>query len=133
MSMFNSVWYKTLTKPALSPPNWVFLPVWTILYIMMFTSLYIYSISVEDNKYSGYAYFIIQFLLNVSWSPVFFGLKNILFALCIIILLDITIILTIKEFYKASKISAYLLIPYFVWVIFATYLNISYLILNTIH
>ena len=128
--MFNSIWYKTLIKPPFLPPNWIFSPVWTLLYILMFSSLFIFSISEGEGKFEGYLAFFVQFLLNLLWTPAFFGLKSIGLALIIVILLDITLIFTIKEFYCYSKTAAYLLIPYFLWVLFATYLNIGYYVLN---
>lgn len=128
--MFNSIWYSNLTKPAFSPPNWIFTPVWSILYISIFTSLAFYINSEISNKKSGYIYFALQMLFNFIWSPIFFGLQNILGGLIVVILLDIFVFLTIIEFFKVSKIAGIILIPYFIWIIFATYLNIGYLILN---
>ena len=128
--MYNSIWYQNLTRPALSPPNWIFTPIWSILYILIFTSLAIYIQSYVPDKKIGYVYFIIQMLLNIFWSPVFFGLKNIIGALTIVILLDIFVILTIIKFFQASKIAGIILIPYLIWILFATYLNFGYLILN---
>lgn len=135
--MFNSNWYYSLTKPALAPPNWLFTPVWSVLYILLLVSLIIYISSKDkyghifnEGKRKGYIYFLIQLILNIIWSPVFFGLKNVGLALIVVILLDIFVYLTIKEFYKFSKLSAILLIPYLIWILFATYLNTGYLILN---
>jgi len=128
--MFNSIWYTNLIKPQFAPPNWIFAPVWTFLYILIFTSLAIYINSEGANKKFGYIFFVIQILLNLAWTPVFFGLQNILFALIILILLDIFVLLTIYQFFKVSKFAAFFLIPYLLWIIFATYLNIGYLILN---
>ena len=129
--MFNSIWYQSLNRPFLSPPAWIFMPMWTILYITIFISLIFYAKSnkLQDKKW-GYTLFILQMLANFAWSPVFFGLKNIPFALAIIILLDILVLFNIIEFYKNSKIAGFLLIPYFIWILFATYLNFGYLILN---
>ncbi len=130
--MYNSFWYNSLTKPFLNPPSNVFPFVWGILYFMIFFSLMIFiSSKSEDSKKSGYVYFLIQIFLNIIWSPIFFLMQNIGFALFIVILLDIFVILTIKSFYKISKVSAMLLIPYLIWIIFATYLNSAYFILNS--
>lgn len=128
--MFNSIWYENLTRPFLSPPKWVFAPVWGFLYLTIFISFVLYFLKKDKNKLKGYIYFSIQIILNLLWTPAFFGAKNILLALIIIILLDIFLILTIKNFYPVSKIASILLIPYLIWTLFATYLNFSYFILN---
>ena len=128
--MFNSSWYDSLISPSIVPPAWVFAPVWFVLYVLMFISLAFYIISnVEDKKF-GYMFFIIQFLLNLAWSPVFFGLKSILGGLIVVISLDIFVFLTLKNFCCASKWACIFLIPYFLWILFATYLNLRYLMLN---
>lgn len=129
--MFNSIWFQSLNRPFLSPPAWIFSPMWTFLYITIFISLVFYAKSnkSQDKKW-GYTLFILQMLANFAWSPVFFGLKNIPFALAIIILLDVLVLFNIIEFYKKSKPAGFLLIPYFIWILFATYLNFGYLILN---
>ena len=128
--MFTSVWYSNLTKPPLAPPARIFPPVWSILYFSMLVALLLYLFKPAQNKKSGYIYFIAQLFLNLLWAPVFFYLKNMFLALIVIILLDIFVILTIKSFYKVSKISGLILIPYLIWILFATYLNIGYLVLN---
>jgi len=129
--MYNSVWFNSLTKPYLNPPSEVFTPVWIILYILIFISLLIYIIKpVNTSKVSGYIYFSIQLFLNLIWSPVFFFMQNIGFALFVILLLNVFVFLTMKSFYKVSPIPAFLLIPYFIWVLFATYLNGAYFVLN---
>ena len=128
--MFKSVWYYNLTKPPLAPPDWIFPPVWSILYFSMLVALLLYLFKPTQNKKSGYIYFAVQLILNLLWTPAFFYLQNIILALIVIILLDIFVILTIKSFYKVSKISGLILIPYLIWILFATYLNIGYLILN---
>ena len=128
--MFKSVWYYNLTKPPLAPPDWIFPPVWSILYFSMLVALLLYLFKPSQNKKSGYIYFIAQLILNFLWTPTFFYLQNIVLALIVIILLDIFVILTIKSFYKVSKISGVILIPYLIWILFATYLNIGYLVLN---
>lgn len=129
--MYNSVWFNSLTKPFLNPPSKVFPPVWSVLYILIFISLFFYIVAKTGNlKMRGYLYFGVQILLNLLWSPVFFLMHNIALALFIVILLDIFVILTMKNFYKASKLAAFLLVPYLLWIFFATYLNFAYLILN---
>ena len=128
--MFKSVWYYNLTKPPLAPPDWIFPPVWSTLYFSMLVALLLYLFKPSQNKKSGYIYFIAQLILNLLWTPTFFYLQNIVLALIVIILLDIFVILTIKSFYKVSKISGVILIPYLIWILFATYLNLGYLILK---
>lgn len=129
--MYNSIWYNSLTKPLLSPPAKIFPPVWIILYILIFISLSLFIFAKSDNsKRKGYIFFAIQIILNLLWSPVFFLMQNIGLALFVIILLDIFVILTINNFCKFSKMAAFLLIPYLLWIIFATYLNIAYYMLN---
>lgn len=128
--MFNSTWYQNLIQPSFAPPDWVFQPVWNVLYLMITFALILYILSNNDNKKVGYILFAIQTILNILWPLVFFGLKSILGGLFVIILLDVFVFLTIKKFYFVRKISAFLLIPYFCWVLFATCLNFAYLFLN---
>lgn len=128
--MFNSNWYYNLIKPPFAPPDWLFAPVWTILYITIFIAFILYYKKPFLNKTSGYIYFSIQLFLNLIWPFVFFGLKNISLGLVVIIFLNIFVFLTIKKFYEVSKLSACLLLPYFLWILFATYLNTGYQILN---
>jgi translocator protein len=118
-------WYVTLNKPFFSPPNWIFGPVWTILYVLIGISLYLVW-----TKKKVPSVFWIQLFLNAIWSIIFFGLRNPAFALINIIALWIVIILTIRSFYTINKLSANLLYPYFVWVSFASILNFSIWILN---
>ena len=128
--MYNSIWYENLVKPPFASPDWVFFPVWIILYITIFVSLVLYTVKPAYDKTLGYIFFCIQMLLNIIWSPAFFVLKNPLLALFIVILLNISIILTIYRFYKVSKTAAIIMIPYLLWTLFATYLNFGYLVLN---
>ncbi len=125
-------WYNALTKPTLSPPNWVFAPVWTLLYILMGVSLYLIwkkGFGKKQVKTAVYL-FSIQLLLNFLWTFIFFGLKNMPFAFIEIVVLWFMILVTIIKFYKISRQSAYQLIPYILWVSFASYLNISIFLLN---
>lgn len=129
--MYNSEWFNNLNKPLLNPPSSVFTPAWIILYCLMALSLTFFIITKSEyNKTKGYVFFSLQLFLNLIWSPVFFLMQNIGFALFIIVLLDIFVILTVKEFFKVSKISAFLLFPYLLWILFATYLNGAYFYLN---
>ena len=128
--MFDSIWYKSLTKPPFAPPDWLFAPVWGFLYLTIAISFLIYITKPAEDKKIGYVYFVIQLVLNLAWSPIFFGLKEIFWAFILIILMDIFVYLTIRKFYSVSRISGLILIPYFIWILFATYLNAGYLFLN---
>lgn len=122
-------WYAALQKPAFSPPNWIFGPVWTMLYILMGIALYIVWNNKKKSK-TGLTFFGIQLALNALWSIIFFGLKSPAYAFVNIVLLWISILLTIIYFYKTSKTAAYLLIPYILWVSFAAVLNFYIMMLN---
>lgn len=131
-SFFTSVsgWYFELNKPWFNPPNWVFAPVWTLLYVLMGISLYLVWIKGIKNAKIGLSLFGIQLFLNALWSIIFFGLQAVLFAFIEIIVLWVFILLTIIWFYRISKSAAYLLTPYIVWVSFAAALNYWILLLN---
>ncbi len=118
-------WYVTLNKPFFSPPNWLFAPVWTILYILMGISLYLVW-----TKKKVSTIFWIQLIFNVAWSIIFFGMKNPTLALIDIVALWIAIVLTIKSFSKINKLAGQLLIPYLAWVSFASILNLFIVLLN---
>ncbi|MDO8618785.1 MAG: TspO/MBR family protein [Candidatus Daviesbacteria bacterium] len=118
-------WYQTLNKPFFSPPNWIFAPVWILLYILMGYSLYLVWA-----KKKVPTIFWVQLILNTSWSIVFFGFRNPVLALINIAALWISIFLTIKAFSKINKLASRLLWPYLVWVSFATFLNLAIVFLN---
>ena len=120
-------WYMLLNKPSFSPPNWLFGPVWTILYTLIGISLY--RIWVK-NKKGSLKLFFFHLFLNAIWSPIFFGLKNLGLAFFVIILMDISLIVIIKNFYKLNKIAGLILIPYLLWISFASFLNYSVWKLN---
>ena len=116
-------WYATLIKPSFAPPNWVFFPVWTTLFIMMGISLFLVW-QKEDLKVKNALYiFGIQLILNVLWSAAFFGLRSPLAGLIEICILWILILLTIMKFMKISRTAGLLLIPYIFWVSFAAVIN----------
>ena len=124
-------WYAQLVKPSFAPPNWLFGPVWTMLFIMMAVALYIIWSSRSDNgKGAAFATFAVQLLLNVAWSAVFFGGHMILGGFLVIIALWIAIALTIYRFKIVSPIAAWLMVPYLCWVTFAGVLNFYYWRLN---
>ena len=123
-----STWYVELNKPVFNPPSWIFGPVWTLLYLLIGISLYLVWIKKDDVR--AFFVFGIQLFLNALWSILFFGLKLPLYAFIEIILLWIAILMTIIYFYRINKTSAYLLVPYILWVSFAAVLNFSIFILN---
>jgi tryptophan-rich sensory protein len=125
-------WYDTLVKPDITPPNWVFGPVWTLLYAMMGISAFlVYKSGIEkkENKIA-LGIFLFQLVLNTLWSIVFFGMNSLGGALAIIAILWISIVATIISFYKISRVAAGLLIPYLLWVTFASILNYLLFSLN---
>lgn len=126
------VWYTSLQKPVLTPPNWIFAPVWTILYILMGITLFLLVKKTGKLSYIKLALFlfVIQLFLNGLWSYVFFGLKSLLGGIFIIIPLWIVIIMCIREFRFISVASSWLMVPYLLWISFAAYLNIAVFLLN---
>lgn len=120
--------YKLLDKPSLSPPGIVFPIVWTILFILMGISSYLVYVKKGNNK--ALTLYVIQLIVNFFWSIIFFALELRLLAFFVIIALIILVALMIKEFYKINKTSAYLQIPYLLWLLFAAYLNYSVYLLN---
>jgi len=129
-SMHNSIWYTNLIKPPFSPQDGIFAPVWMFLYFSMALAILLYALKPVKNKKMGYIYFFAQLILNLLWMPAFFLMQNILLAFLIIILLDVFIFLTMKKFFSVCKIAGFLFVPYFLWALFATYLNLGYLLLN---
>jgi len=127
-----SGWYVNLNKPSFNPPNWLFGPVWTFLYLLMGISLFLVWNKKEgkDTKIA-LIFFAVQLGLNILWSIIFFSLHLPLVAFLEILFLLFFIVLTIIKFFPISKKSAYLLIPYFLWVSFAAILNLSIAILNS--
>ncbi len=122
--------FNSLIKPLLSPPGFIFPIVWTLLYVLMGISSYlIYN---ENDYYSSFSLkiYAINLFVNFLWSPLFFGLGLRLFSFIWILVLDIVVIYMIYTFYKVNKKAAYLQIPYLVWCIYATYLNLAFYLLN---
>jgi translocator protein len=124
-------WYATLEKPFFSPPNWVFGPVWTVLYLLMGISLYlVWTSRSKLPKRKAYGLFGLQLFLNTLWSIAFFGMHFPWLGVAVILGLLASIILTMREFKLHSRIAPFLLIPYVAWVCFATLLNIAVAVLN---
>lgn len=126
------VWYPTLNKPSFNPPDWLFAPVWTTLYILIGIAAYL--VWTKRDKIVHFprtiAIYLIQLILNLAWSFIFFYLHEIGFALAEIILLLIFIVITALTFYKIDKWAGYLFIPYILWVSFASFLTYNIFILN---
>ena len=126
-------WYVTLKKPFFNPPNWVFAPVWTILYIMMGIAagrVWNKVDSDQQNVKKGMYFFIIQLALNALWSYLFFGMHNLFLSIIEIILLWLMIYETYSQFKKVDSLASKLLIPYLVWVSYASILTASVWYLN---
>jgi len=125
-------WYAQLNKPAWNPPNWLFGPVWTTLYLMMAVAAWMVWRRRDRTIVSGaLAVYSTQLLLNALWSPLFFGAKMMGIALVEILLLEIFILLTIVLFYRVRPVAAFLLVPYACWVGFASFLNFTLWRLNS--
>jgi len=136
-----STWYQTIEKPSLNPPNWLFGPVWTMLYVMMGISLFLVWRATstatfhEDRRsrkeLAAFIAFGTQLILNVLWSFLFFGLRMPQLAFAEIMILLISIVMTIVIFSKISKLAAVLMLPYAGWVTFASFLNLQIWLLNS--
>lgn len=126
------VWFATLSKPSFNPPNWVFGPVWTLLYALMGVAVFLVWEKRKENKKAKLSiwFFVAQLFVNGIWTPIFFGLHEIGLAMIIIALLWFLILVTIALFWRINKVASWLLFPYLVWVSFAWLLNYSYWILN---
>ncbi|GAA5119111.1 tryptophan-rich sensory protein [Luteolibacter yonseiensis] len=120
-------WYQALAKPPGTPPAWVFGPVWTVLYLMMGVAA---GRLIHRRAWQSVAVFCIQFVLNLAWTPVFFGMQDSVIALAIIAAMWLGLFSTVLSAWKIDKVSAWLLIPYLAWVSYAGYLNTGFLWLN---
>mgnify|MGYP005626973249 CR=1 FL=1 len=127
-----NTWYASLEKPFFNPPNWIFAPVWTVLYLLMGIAvgrIWNYGIHHRWVKSAVY-HFGFQLLVNGLWSLVFFGLRNPIWARVEILVLPFLIVRTIQQFRIVDLLAARLLYPYLIWVVFATYLNAGIVLLN---
>ncbi|AEJ61083.1 TspO and MBR like protein [Spirochaeta thermophila DSM 6578] len=124
-------WYSTIEKPSFNPPNWIFAPVWTVLFVLMGISLYL-VIRKGFSSQVGLAVllFVVQLILNVLWSFFFFARRSPGLALVDIVILWVAILALILVFVRIERWAGYLLIPYLLWVSFATVLNASIFVLN---
>ncbi len=126
---FKEPWYSLLNKPVFNPPDWIFAPVWTTLYLMMTVAVWIFWHTKNKNINTIYIYFI-HLIFNTTWSVVFFVFHNMVLALIILIILIVLIINLILRFKRVNMFSVYLMIPYLLWCCFALILNTSLVILN---
>ena len=129
MNSSDSKWYKSLNQSPLTPPSWVFPIAWTILYALIIASGVVFLSSPAITTISagvrsiGFFYYCAAWVLNLSWSPLFFTLQRPDLSFVVILGMLAFIALTIRAFYPVSRLAAYLLVPYLAWVSFATYLN----------
>jgi tryptophan-rich sensory protein len=123
-------WYQTINKPSFTPPSWLFGPAWTTLYLLMGIAMFLIWKSDHSQKKTALWLFGIQLFLNGIWSPAFFGLESPFLGLVVIVPLWVMILVCIKVFFPINKTAAYLMIPYLMWVSFATALNASIWYLN---
>lgn len=129
--MDNMNWYHSLNLPFLTPPDEIFTPVWIVMYSLLFVSFAIFLMTKSFyNKFPAIITFLVQLVANFLWGFVFFTCKSISGGLLLILIMWLTTMVMMFQFYKFSKISSYLLIPYLLWINFALYLNLSIFVLN---
>ncbi|WP_440931286.1 TspO/MBR family protein [Candidatus Pelagibacter sp.] len=126
---YKDPWYFLLIKPSFNPPDWIFAPVWTTLYLMMTFSIWIFWHSKRKEIQTVYIYFI-HIVVNTTWTIVFFLLHNLVLAAVILALLIMMIVVMIYRFKSVNLISVYLMIPYLLWCLYALILNVSLINLN---
>ena len=126
---FKEPWYSQLVKSNFNPPDWVFAPVWTTLYLMMTIAIWFYWHSKNREMNTVFIYFI-HIVFNTTWSIVFFGIHKILLALIVLLVLIFLIIILILRFKRVNLVSYYLMIPYLLWTTYALFLNFNLLVLN---
>ena len=125
-----NTWFVTLNKPSWNPPSWLFGPVWTLLYVLMGIACYLIWKSDHPLKKSLLKLYAVQLILNALWSPAFFGMQSPFLGLLVIIPLWVAIVLCIIQFKRISPLASGLMVPYLLWVTFATALNTAILVLN---
>jgi translocator protein len=123
-------WYAGLAKPSFTPPNYLFGPVWTLLYMMMAVSVWRIGGTVDPIRPRAVALFCVQLGFNAIWSPVFFGLEAPGLGLAVIVLLLVSLMATLAVFWRIDRLAGLLLVPYLVWVCYATALNAAIVTLN---
>ena len=124
-------WYGTLHQPPLTPPGWVFAPVWTLLYILIAVAAWLAWRTRPSNcRDSGLRMWAVQLIVNFAWTGVFFGLRSPRVAIFDLVLLILSIVLTMRPFRTIRPLAAGLLAPYLAWCCFALYLNVGIALLN---
>ncbi len=124
-------WYAALNRPALTPPDWIFSPVWTVLYIMIAVSIFMYfRAPCKNHLWLTVVILVLHLASNFIWTYLFFGLQSPVMALWDIIFLDLSLVVLMIFFWQASHIAGVMLVPYLLWVSFATYLNYGFFRLN---
>jgi translocator protein len=124
-------WYADLVKPSFTPPNEVFGPVWTVLYLLMAVAAWrVWRSADRDTRRGPLTLFALQLALNLGWTVVFFGLQKIGAAVATIVVLDVGVVVTTLAFRTVDRLAAFLMLPYLAWVVFATVLNIAIWRLN---
>tara|TARA_B100000787_G_C16057000_1_gene233825 strand:+ start:69 stop:542 length:474 start_codon:yes stop_codon:yes gene_type:complete len=126
---FKEPWYSLLIKPSFNPPDWIFGPVWTTLYLMMTIAIWNFWHNKNRNMNTVYIYFI-HLIINTTWSIVFFVFHNMVMALIVLIILIALIINLILRFKPVTMTSVYLMIPYLLWCCFALILNFNLILIN---
>ena len=126
---YKEPWYSQLVKSSYNPPDWIFAPVWTTLYLMMTFAIWLFWLSKKRDMNTIYIYFI-HILFNTTWSVIFFAFHNILLALINLMILIWLIVVLILRYRRVNNVSAYLMIPYLLWSCYALFLNFNLLILN---
>ncbi len=124
-------WYQALEKPSFNPPDWVFAPVWTALYILMGIAAWrVWRLRSSGSTLTAFAVFGVQLCLNLAWSFLFFGLQRVDLALIEIVILLVAIITNTIVFWRIERLAGLLFVPYAAWVTYATILNTSLWLLN---
>ena len=126
---FKEPWYSQLIKSNYNPPDWIFAPVWTTLYLMMTLAIWFFWHTKNRDMNTVYIYFI-HIIFNTTWSVVFFALHKVFLALVVLIILILLIITLIIRFKRVNFVSYYLMIPYLLWCCYALFLNLNILLLN---
>ena len=124
-------WFSTLEKPFLNPPNYVFMPVWTVLYVSL--SIFVWMIDRQPHSdliLQARRLFVWQLVLNFFWTPVFFGLHSIIGGLIVLLILDYLVFRLVSVSFQINKTCGFIIMPYFLWLLYATYLNISIFLIN---
>ena len=126
---YKEPWYSQLVKSSYNPPDWIFAPVWTTLYLMMTFAIWLFWLSKKRDMNTIYIYFI-HILFNTTWSVIFFAFHNILLALINLMILIWLIVVLILRYRRVNNVSAYLMIPYLLWSCYALFLNFNLYNLN---